>query len=207
MNAETYSYLWENALEKAIQDVLAEISDETQKKFNFSYQNNIEEKKEKILEEYNNQRLIVREKFFDTGSDGCNLIDIHKVCACFTSAILKVRVFEYDRKMAIPMEIFYSNYTLAFLTGIHIMYLCMLSDYRVKEDKTLFNLLKEQTTLVFPDTNEGHDKYVQGRIKTLALNDIYNVDFDILTYADMLYWIEKYNKDCLNEKANKIKQK
>ena len=37
----------------------------------------------------------------------------------------------------------------------------------------------------------------KGRVKTLALNDLYAIDFDIITYADMLYWIEKFNKDDL----------
>ncbi len=33
----------------------------------------------------------------------------------------------------------------------------------------------------------------------MALNDMYAIDFDILTYADMLYWIEKYNKEELQK--------
>ena len=52
---------------------------------------------------------------------------------------------------------------------------------------------------MFPETNPGHDSYVLGRIKTLALNDIYGNDFDVLTYADMLFWIEKYNRKLLEK--------
>ena len=97
------------------------------------------------------------------------------------------------------LSVFYSNYTLAFLTGIHILYLCMLSDYERNGEDKLAALLKKQATFVFPKTNRGHDEYLQGRVKTLALNDIYAIDFDVLTYADMLYWIEKYNKDELQK--------
>lgn len=57
----------------------------------------------------------------------------------------------------------------------------------------LYSKLEEQGTFLFPETNKGHDSYVQGRIKALALNDAYKNDFDILAYADMLFWIEQYN--------------
>lgn len=57
----------------------------------------------------------------------------------------------------------------------------------------------ESNTFIFPETNKGHDEYLHGRVKTLALNDMYAIDFDILTYADMLYWIEKYNKEQLQK--------
>lgn len=137
--------------------------------------------------------------FFDVGEDGKKLIDIHKVSACFTSAVLKVRVFEYNELTPMNMSVFYSNYTLAFLSGIHILYLCMLADYEKNGEKEMADLLKRRATFIFPETNKGHDEYLQGRVKTLALNDMYAIDFDILTYADMLYWIEKYNKEELQK--------
>lgn len=202
MTDKTYLYLWENAFENAINDIMNSISDEKKQAYSLSYKNDYERKKEDILYEYNIQRRNIREKFFDIGKDGKNLIDVHKICACFTAAILKVRVFEYTEKLPIALEIFYSNYTLAFLTGIHILYLSMLSDFSKLEDKRLFDMLKKQSTIMFPETNIGHDEYLQGRVKTLALNDMYEVDFDILTYADMLYWIEKYNKDLLLKKVS-----
>lgn len=86
--------------------------------------------KKAIFQENDVQRRNVRKKFFDVGEDGKKLIDIHKVSACFTSAVLKVRVFEYNELMPINMSVFYSNYTLAFLSGIHILYLCMLAAMR-----------------------------------------------------------------------------
>ncbi len=198
MKAETYNYLCANALDRAIEDVLQSIPLSVQKHYNLTL-NNLDKKKQRILEEYDIQRQSIREKFFDVGENGEKLIDIHKVSACFTSAVLKVRVFEYSETEPMDLSVFYSNYTLAFLTGIHILYLCMLSDYERNGEDKLAALLKKQATFVFPKTNRGHDEYLQGRVKTLALNDIYAIDFDVLTYADMLYWIEKYNKDELQK--------
>ena len=199
MQPETYDYLCENALNRAIEDVLLSIPSSIQERYSLSYLNNFDKKKEKIFKEYNIQRKVIRKKFFDVGEDRKKLIDIHKVSACFTAAVLKVRVFDYKELEPMNMSVFYSNYTLAFLSGIHILYLCMLSDYEKSGEKELATLLKKQATFIFPETNKGHDKYLQGRVKTLALNDMYAIDFDILTYADMLYWIEKYNKDELQK--------
>lgn len=199
MKPETYDYLCKNALNRAIEDVLKSIPKSIQDQYSLSYLDNFDNKKRAILQEYNVQRNIIKEKFFDVGEDGKKLIDIHKVSACFTAAVLKVRVFDYKESAPMNMSVFYSNYTLAFLSGIHILYLCLLSDYEGKGEENLANLLKKQATFVFPKTNKGHDEYLQGRVKTLALNDMYGVDFDILTYADMLYWIEKYNKDELQK--------
>lgn len=200
MKESTYEYLWENALERAIRDVLDSIPEETRQEYGFSYQDELEDKKKQILEEYDIQRLNVRTKYFDTGENDEKLIDVHKVCACFIVAVMKTKIFRYTNTTPMRLEIFCSNYTVAFLAGIHIMYLCLLSDFAEMEDKSLFNLLKEQAALVFPETNKGHDKYLYGRVKTLALNDIYEVDFDILTYADMMFWIDKYNQDLLYQK-------
>lgn len=199
MKPETYDYLCENALNRAIEDVKQSIPESIQNQYSLSYLNNFDKKKKAVFEEYDIQRRVIRKKFFDVGDDGKKLIDIHKVSSCFTAAVLKVRIFEYNKLTPMNMSIFYSNYTLAFLSGIHILYLCMLSDYEKAGEKELVDLLKKQASLIFPETNKGHDEYLQGRIKTLALNDIYAIDFDVLTYADMLYWIEKYNKDELQK--------
>ncbi len=44
-----------------------------------------------------------------------------------------------------------------------------------------------------PKTTDEHDRFNLGRIKKLVLNDIFLENFDILSYSDMLYWIELFN--------------
>ena len=100
----------------------------------------------------------------------------------------------------IPMKVVYANYEVAFLSAIYVMYLFLLSDFERDGKKKCYDELKKQATFVFPETNTGHDTYVQGRVKTLALNDLCGNDFDILTYADMLFWIEWYNKEQIYNK-------
>ena len=157
-----------------------------------------DEKREKVYLEYEEIRIEVRNNYFNTGNNDENKIDVHKICACITGALLKVRLVSFDMNdRNIPKTIVYSNYAIAFLGAIYVMYLLLLSDYEHDGEMILYNKLKKQATFFFPETNEGHDSYIQGRIKTLALNDIWGIDFDVLTYADMLFWIEKYNKDML----------
>lgn len=82
--------------------------------------------------------------------------------------------------------------------SLGVMYLNLLGEYTRDNKIDQYNKLKKQKQFYFPPTNLGHDSYPYGRVKALALNDIYGKDFDLLAYADMMYWIENYNKNMLN---------
>ncbi len=51
-------------------------------------------------------------------------------------------------------------------------------------------------------TTIGHDTYKIGRIKAMALNDINNIPFDLLGYSDMLFWIEHFNRQIIENTIN-----
>ncbi|MBQ8326723.1 MAG: hypothetical protein IJX86_06585 [Lachnospiraceae bacterium] len=197
MRVETFNYLWEQGIAKAAQSVIDEISADALETYNVK----LDVSKEmcgKVYSKYEELRLQVRKKYFNTGNNDENKIDGHKICACITGALLNVRLVSFeigDGKM--PKSVIYSNYAIAFMAAIYVMFLFLLSDYEKDGNVECYNSLIKKATFAFPETNPGHDPYVQGRIKTLALNDICGIDFDILTYADMLFWIEKYNKDLL----------
>lgn len=197
MRVETFNYLWAQGIAKAAQSVIEEISPD----FRTAYKVKLDISEamcEKVRFKYEELRNQVREKYFNTGDNDENKIDVHKICACITGALLKVRLVSFEvNDENMPKSIIYSNYAIAFLAANYVLYLFLLSDYEKDGEMDCYNRLKEQATFIFPQTNSGHDPYVQGRIKTLALNDLCGVDFDILTYADMLYWIEKYNKDLI----------
>lgn len=197
MRVETFNYLWEQGIAKAAQSVIDEISQDALKKYSVKLDLS-KEMCEKVYSKYEELRLQVRKKYFNTGDNDENKIDGHKICACITGALLNVRLVSFeigDGKM--PKAVIYSNYAIAFMAAIYVMFLFLLSDYERDGNVECYNSLMKKATFTFPKTNPGHDPYVQGRIKTLALNDICGIDFDILTYADMLFWIEKYNKDLL----------
>lgn len=204
MEKQTFNYLWREGIVKAAQSVVDRIPLECINAYNVQLDIS-EETCEKLYFRYEELRLRLRKKYFNTGSNDENKIDGHKICACITGALLKVHLisFRMDDQNISNKEIIYSNYAVAFLAGIYIMYLFLLSDYEKDGEIECYNKLKEKATFEFPTTNLGHDSYVQGRIKTLALNNISGIDFDILTYADMLFWIEKYNKDLIYNSVNR----
>ena len=199
MTKEAFRYLWEQGIVKAANNVVSEIPTKIQKKYNVKLE--ISDKNfSKVYEEYNKFRKEIRDLYFDVGTNDENLIDGHKICACITGSLINVHLVSFFKnEKNVPMQVICSNYAIAFLSGIYVQYLFLLSDYMRDNDMKNFNKLKEQATFYFPETNPGHDSYVCGRIKTLALNDIYGNDFDVLTYADMLFWIEKYNKFIISQ--------
>lgn len=200
MKIDTFEYIWRQGIAKAAQDVFDEISPALREKY--SVRIDVSNAMcQKLYHQYEDVRFLVRKKYFDTGKDEENKIDGHKICACITGALLNVRMINYempDEEM--PVKVVYANYEVAFLSAIYVMYLFLLSDLERDGKTELYEELKKQATFVFPKTNFGHDSYVQGRIKTLALNDLCGNDFDVLTYADMLFWIERYNKEMIYNK-------
>lgn len=199
MRAETFNYLWKQGIAKAAQDVIEGIPSDFRTAYNVKLDIS-DEICNKVYIKYEELRLQVRKNYFNTGNSDEKKIDGHKICACITGALLNVRLVSFDIKDNMPQSIIESNYAIAFWAAIYVMYLFLLSDYEKDGELEYYNKLKKQATLFFPKTNMGHDSYVEGRIKTLALNDICGIDFDILTYADMLFWIEKYNKDLICNK-------
>lgn len=201
MTIEAFDYIWKQGIIKAAESIRDEIDEDVRTKYNFTLDSS-QDMFNLLYEAYDYARNQVRTKYFNVGENSENLIDGHKICACITAALLKNHLFKYDMNdNSIPKEIVYSNYALSFLASIYVLYLFLLSDYQKNDDERHFEELRKQATFYFPETNLGHDSYVQGRIKTLALNDISGNDFDILAYADMLFWIEKYNKHILSCKV------
>lgn len=203
MDTVTFRYIWEEGIKKAAQNVVEEIPLADKEKYNVKLDVS-NEMCEQVHQIYENVKSNVRESFFNAGEGGENKIDGHKICACITATMLKIRLVSFNtNSVDLPKKIVYSNYAIAFLASIYTMYLFLLSDYEREGESACYNELIKQSTFHFPRTTPGHDSYVQGRIKTLALNNIQGRDFDILTYADMLFWIEKYNKTLILEAVNK----
>lgn len=200
MEMDTFKYIWRQGIVKAAQDVFDGISPTLREKY--SVRIDVSDTMcKKLYYQYEEVRLLIRRKYFDTGKNEENKIDGHKICACITGALLNVRIINYEMPdEEIPVKVVYSNYEVAFLSAIYVMYLFLLSDFEHDGKTECYEELKNQATFVFPKTNPGHDSYIQGRIKTLALNDLCGNDFDILTYADMLFWIERYNKEMIYNK-------
>ena len=76
---------------------------------------------------------------------------------------------------------------------------------RFDKSKSIGDKAKELCSHIVDEVKDvcsyvSDNTYVQGHVKTLALNDLCGNDFDVLTYTDMLFWIEWYNKEQIYNK-------
>ncbi|MBR1598735.1 MAG: hypothetical protein IJ661_07495 [Lachnospiraceae bacterium] len=126
---------------------------------------------------------------------------MHKIGACFARAIIKESPIIYSNSIDVPEYIALSNYWLGIVASIYIVRFFLYYAYReVAPD--MCKKMKDVPKFIYPRTTPGHDLYLRGRVKTLAINDGNRRSFDFLGYADMLFWIENYNRQILEETIN-----
>lgn len=199
MKVETFKWVWAQ-IQKTIDEIqgrfiLSGVSD------SFNFQLLYGERTEDFIK---NRYIEIRDElkrmcYPETKFDDA-LLDQHKLAACFCKAIIDKKVFTFDINDQTPEEMIRSNYELAYISGLRIIQIFMLDYYKETygEESEYVNWLKKEGGLYGPHTS--HDPYHLGRIKTLALNDYYGIEFDVLTYADMMFWIEHYNRQIIENK-------
>lgn len=136
------------------------------------------------------------------GNSDDNLIDHHKIAACFCKALIDRKLLKFKMNANASEDIMRSNYELAYTVSLRIVQFYMIYSYTMDGRKELAEKLKKNGCLYPPRTTRSHDGYDLGRIKTLALNDHYGVEFDLLAYADMMFWIEHYNRQLLENEID-----
>lgn len=205
MKVSTYDYIWNqidkliNAIKENIESLGKDSGNNYIKEFEFKLTYG-EKTKEVIKNEYILIRDELKSRCYPSALDengNPNRIDQHKIAACFCKALIRKKVFSFKVNEKTPPEILLSNYELAYTVSLYIIYIYLEDSYRLKNQEGLIRDLVKTCQLEVPSTAKTHDQYNVGRIKTLALNDYYNIDVDILTYADMMYWIEYYNRQII----------
>lgn len=204
MKDDTFEYIWKETILTNIHDIARKFNAEDKEKYNFyiKSESNI---KHEVYKTYENTRKHLKSNYYNTDKSkdkSKNRIDNHKIAACICYSLIKNKVYGFDIKNDINKEIFLSNYEVAYTASLGFIYTNLLLRYRVLGRKDLELKLSCQKKLLVPKTSAGHDEYHTGRIQTLALNDIYGNTFDILTYSDMMFWIEYYNRQKLEESLN-----
>lgn len=158
---------------------------------------NLPQDRENLRELYETTKDTLKQIYHYNNLDRVRKIDIHKVAACFASIIMEYKIFRCEIKEDISDEVFLSNARLAYNVSLAILKENLL--FRYKEDESKLNYIKTHQ-LYMPKTTEGHDRFSLGRTKTLMLNDIFLGEFDVLSYSDMLYWVELFNRMILEDK-------
>lgn len=192
----TYEYIWKNIIQKSIFKIWNEISDEDKVEFRVTKKEDLLVK-EDVFKEYTQIKERLKKLYHFDDGDPERRIDIHKIASCFAQVLIEYKVFAFEYKEDLKDEIFFMNAKLAYDVSISFIYLNLVYTYLKKENSEIVRKLLSQKKLMFPETTQGHDEYNVGRYKTIALNDVFGNEFDILTYSDMMYWIEFYNRQIL----------
>lgn len=197
MKNATYDWIW-GQIEKSIVDIEAQFDSMEKDSFNFSRTYG-DKTKYIVRDQYKIVRNDLKLKCYaDQTTD--NKIDQHKIASCFCKALIQKKVFSFIVNDNISQNMLLSNYKLAYIVSLRIIYIYLIEYYYRSGQSNLAERLMDQKTLIVPETTETHDGYNTGRIKTLAINDYYGIEFDLLTYADMMYWIEHYNRQLIEGK-------
>lgn len=190
MESLTYDWIW-NQLSESIDEISEKYFSYTEFEFHLAYSK--ESAKKKILREYNKIRKELKGELYGANADNKRM-DRHKIAACFCEAFIECKQFAFIVSDNTPTDVLLSNYELAYVSSLRVLYLFMLYEYLKDGRQQYFHKLLNASKLLVPETSSTHDTYNKGRIKTLASNDYYGKEFDLLTYADMMFWIEQYNK-------------
>lgn len=201
MKDETFKYIWDEIILKTIMSLADSFTKEEKEQYGFAIKN-LNRIEKMIYSDYNSIKKHVKSDYYDatkSNHNPKNRIDNHKIAACICYSLLQNKVFSFEVHDGMSQRMFIINYELAYTVSLRFIFTTLIAQYKNIGREDLAKKLLNQRCLVVPITSEGHDEYHEGRIRTLALNDIYGNTFDVLTYSDMMFWIEYYNRQTIEE--------
>ena len=80
----------------------------------------------------------------------------------------------------------------------------LMAEYMLNGYSEYAQRLRENGRFLEPPVSKGHNDYDEGRIFALVQNDLYGNTFDVLGYADMMYWIELYNRQMIENTVTPV---
>lgn len=168
----------------------------------FSYNRN----PDGVYEEYLNQKtflrtLIKNSDIVDMENNTHILLDGHKVSACITCAIIKVRLItnnhiedDFDNNKYVLGKTFRLNEQVALLSGLS----CLL-EYMADNKKNLYidESDNTKTRLIFPETSyEERSSYLDSLIRALHYSNVFST-VNPLLLSNIFFLIEKYHRQSI----------
>ena len=196
--------MWEEAILPAIEYVYEESASEGGK---YSFRKrDLDTVKRDVFRDYDVIRRRLKDRYYQAGTLEADegLIDAHKIAAFICFSLIKNKPFSFIIEEGMPQCIFISNYSVAYYSSIGIVYMTLIAEYMLNDHSEFAQKLIENGRFIEPPVSKGHNKYDEGRIFALAQNDIYGNTFDVLGYADMMYWIELYNRQLIENTVTPV---
>lgn len=157
-----------------------------------------------VYEEYLNQRTalryLIKSESMERKDKEALLLDGHKVSACLTCAIIKVRLMvckeinDTDEKAYSLSESNRMNEQLAVLCGLA----CLIS-FMMENEENLFadNEDRKRVSLRLPETNyNDRSEYLDSLIRGLYYSNLIST-INPLMLSDIFFMIEKYHRKCI----------
>jgi len=150
-----------------------------------------------LYEEYLNQRTLLRMLVKNThaNSEDEDLLDRHKVAACITTAVMKIRLLykeNLEDKDHSLLDAHRMNEQLAFLCGLNVIISFMA------EAKPKIMNIKKTTEFRFPSTRYQNDQDDQSEFIDSMIRGLYysNVSpgFPTLLLSNIFFLLEEYHK-------------
>lgn len=206
MKDRSFDYIWDEIILKSIEQVENSFLKQDKETYHF-FVRDLTKIKRNVFSDYNSIKEHIKESYYNATNveeDSDNRIDNHKIAACICYSLIRNKVFDFSVSRDMPKRMFTANYEVAYISSLCFIYAMLLARYKKIGRNDLADKLSKQQKLRVPETSRGHDEYHTGRINTLALNDLYGNTFDILTFSDMMFWIEYYNRQKIEQSLDVI---
>lgn len=175
-----------------------------EKNLGFSYTPNMDG----VYEEYLNQKTLLRTIIKSGGEQESILLDGHKVSACITCAIVKVRLItnrtiddDVDNRAYTLDKAFRMNEQLALLSGLSCLF-----EYMAENKQNLYSddNVKSSTNLILPKTGyESRSTYLDSFVRGLYYSNLFS-NINPLLLSNIFFLIESYHRQSIELK--KLKQ-
>lgn len=204
MNIETYDKIWEEVVCPSIERIYEECIGEGNK-YSFRMRD-LNKIKKGVFRDYNLIKNRLKDRYYQKNSEKNDesLIDAHKIAACICYSLVRNKPFSFNVEEDMPQNVFVSNYSVAYYSSIGIVYMTLIAEYLLNDYKDYAQKLIENGKFIEPPISKNHNNYNEGRIFSLAQNDLYGNTFDVLGYADMMYWIELFNRQMIEDTVKPV---
>lgn len=141
-----------------------------------------------------------------------HMMDFHKLGAVLCRTLIQYKVFDFSVQSCIEIAQKHeqtdtdwliknalANYRVAFYASIVFLYQSMLYIYE-KTDRQIYLALTRNKKLDLYSSSQSkvenrvHESFENSLVLNIAKRDINGRSFDLLTYATLMYQLEKYNK-------------
>lgn len=206
MKQDTFDWIWNQLIVKHIDEIISRYkrggSCVCDFRIKYDEESPYLRTKKDIQEQYELIRDNLKRMCYGRDDIQEHSLDQHKIAACFCKALVEMKVFKFNFDESTPDDMIFVNYYLAYHVSLEIISLYLEASYIKKrqENEEFLNTFNKMEELCVPESKHG--EYNEVSVTTIALNDFYNNEFNLLSYAREMFWLEYYNRQIIENDVN-----